>query len=179
MSHAPPPDFLARRILRGRYLFFNRRDVGRSGCRVVCVGWEECHADFSLVREAFEFEAVELLVSGEWEVSQRGRSVRCGAGTLIAYGPRTPMALQAVGPGPHRKYFLDLRGRSANARTLKLCARSPVFFPAGSADVLAGLYEQILSCVQLAEAPRMRLAALLAEVLLERLLVEIPLRQAE
>lgn len=179
MSYVPPPDFLARRILRGRYLFFEQgRSVG-PGCRIVCAGWEECHTDFSLVRGAFEFEAIELLVSGEWVVTQNGQAAHCGAGTVVAYGPRTPVALQAAGPGPHRKYFLDLRGRGAQLRTSDLCVRSPVFLPAGSADVLAGLYEQILSCVHLPEAARMRLANLLAEVLLERLKVETPLRQAE
>ncbi len=163
----PPPEFLASRIKRGRYLFPNMK-AAREGPAVICAGWEECHSDFEIVRPAFPYEAVELLAEGEWKVRSGRRLRHCKPGTLVVYGPGRPLSLRAAGSGPHIKYFIDLAGRRSRdlIKDCGLAKRAVV--PLVASTRLIQLFEQILCCREIPQPASNRTVRALAEALLRR-----------
>ena len=163
----PPPEFLASRIKRGRYLFPNMKPA-REVPAVICAGWEECHSDFEIVRPAFPYEAVELLAGGEWDVRVGRRLRHCKSGTLVVYGPGNPCSIRATGSGPHIKYFMDLAGQRSQSliKECRLAGRSLI--PLGESSRLIQLFEQILDCREIPQPAGNRTVCALAEALLRR-----------
>lgn len=169
-STFPPPGFVAPHIRRGRYIFLERAD--RCPIALVCAGHEECGAHFSVDRPSFRWHALELLMTGSWEVRQAARWVAAGPGTVVSYGPRQAGGIRATGHGPHAKYFVDFRG-SASRRYLQLARVSAGRLRSlGDLGGIADLCEQILSCSALPAPERPRVTAVLLQALLVRLRAE-------
>ncbi len=157
-----PPGFLEARIRSGRYFF---PGPGRSdhGIQVVGAGWEDCLPDFRIDRPHFRYQAIELIDSGDWLVrAGRGPARRVGAGGVFLYGPGSPCTVQAAGPGPHGKYFLDIEGGGAAALLRQAGLRGGMVFGNAGQGSLAALFEQLIACSNLTKRRAEPLSLLLA-----------------
>ncbi len=163
----PPPGFLDSHTRRGRYVFLDR-DMSRRRLDVICAGWEDCSADFEIKRPSFPYPTMELLAGGQWIIGSGKSSRQSGPGTLVLYGPSTPVALCATGPGPHSKYFLVLSGANITAQFQKAGIPAHETILHLQHGMLMDLFEQIISCSSLPEAHKNIVASAIASALILR-----------
>jgi AraC-like DNA-binding protein len=145
----PPEGFLASRIQKGRYVFPPRKSRS-PGVVLVGAGWEECLSDFRIDRASFRYWALEMIDSGEWLVrTQTGISHRLKSGGVFLYGPDSQCAVQAVGNGPHRKYFLDVDGKGCAELLRDAGLNEGIVFSIAGQVSLSALFEQLIDCSNL------------------------------
>jgi AraC-like DNA-binding protein len=164
------PPFLARRVIRGRYMFYpsgNRRPSPR--IRVLCAGFEECSPEYALRRVGFPYAALELIVGGAWDLSSDGGKWRLEPGIIFTYGPATRYSLIARAPRGLRKYFVDFEGQDS-ARALRRAGLEPGFparlsHPRWAQDLI----EQLIDTARMEVLSKEKLGPMLAELLIERL----------
>lgn len=164
---APPPGFLDTHTKRGRHIFLET-NASRHAFGVVCAGWEECHADFQIDRPSFPYLTIELLAAGDWLVGKGKKARRTNPGALVLYGPSSPIALAATGPGPHHKYFLVLSGHQTATHLEQAGIPSRKTLVHVHPGPLMELYEQIISCADLPEDKRKPVATALAKAFVLR-----------
>jgi AraC-like DNA-binding protein len=164
---APPPGFLDSHTKRGRHLFLETTSA-RHAFGVVCAGWEECHADFQINRPSFPYPTIELLAAGDWVLGTGKNAQLTGSGALVLYGPSSPIALAATGPGPHRKYFLVLSGYQTSNHLEQAGIPPHETLVHVHQGPLMELYEQIITCSELPESQRKAVATALAKAFLLR-----------
>jgi len=164
------PPFVARRVIRGRYLFcpsINRRPSPR--IQVLCAGFEECSPDYALRREGFPYAALELIVGGSWDLSSDGGQWRLEPGMIFTYGPGTRYSLIARASRGLRKYFVDFEGQdsgSALRRTgLEPGVPARLAHPRWAQDLI----EQLIDTARMEVRSKEKLGPMLAELLIERL----------
>ncbi len=169
-EHSPIPPFVARRVIRGRYLFSPSVSLRpMPGMRVLCAGFEECSADYTLSREGFPYVALELIAGGEWDLSSDAGQWRLEPGMIFTYGPGIRYSLSARSSRGLRKYFVDLEGPDS-ARALRRAGLDPgiparLAHPRWAQDLI----EQLIDLARMETAVRRRLAPMLACLLIERL----------
>lgn len=176
----PPKGFLASRITKGRYVF-PARNNRRAGVVLVGAGWEECLPDFRIDRASFRYWALEMIDSGDWIVTTRDQvSQRLKCGGVFLYGPDSDCTLQAVGSGPHRKYFLDIDGKDCAALLREAGLSGGMVFSIAGQVSLAALFEQLIACSNLTAPSMESLMVLLAKCIYLRLGAErvAPMRAA-
>lgn len=165
---APPPDFVAAGIRRGRYLFLDA--PRRRGTSLVCAGWEECLPDYAIDRPSFRYRAVEFLAAGAWEIRTGARWEPAAAGTVMTYGPHLRGGIRARGKGPHFKYFADFEGPPVTLTHLPLDRRRSRRIT--HSEAVAGIFEQVIQCAELPAVRRPRVADTLLSGLLARVAAE-------
>jgi len=163
------PVFISRQVKRGDYYFLDRKSPPRSGMSIVCAGREECLNDYLIERSHFHCHAVELIVSGKWQLEMDDCKTEIGPGTLFYYGPKTPYLLRALSPSGLVKYFVDFSGKDASRIFQKagLVGKNPlmVFHTRWLQDI----FDQIIDCAILTEPQARRITPLLADLFLARL----------
>ena len=66
------PAFISRQVVRSRYLFVDLAPPTRTAFAVTCAGREECTPDYRIRRDGFQYHAIELILSGNWELQTGG-----------------------------------------------------------------------------------------------------------
>lgn len=169
-QQSPTPPFVARRVIRGRYLFSpsGKRCPAR-GMRVLCAGFEECSPDYAISREGFPYAALELIAGGEWDLSSDGGQWQLEPGMIFTYGPGIRYSLSARSSRGLRKYFVDLEGRDS-AGALRRSGLDPgiparLAHPRWAQDLI----EQLIDMARMETVTRRRLGPMLVSLLIERL----------
>jgi AraC-like DNA-binding protein len=91
-----------------------------------------------------------MIDSGEWLVrTQTGISHRLKSGGVFLYGPDSQCAVQAVGNGPHRKYFLDIDGKGCADLLREAGLNEGIVFSIAGQVSLSALFEQLIACSNL------------------------------
>ncbi len=166
----PLPPFVARRVIRGRYVFSpSGGRVAPRSIRVVCAGYEECSADYELERENFPYAAVEYISGGMWELASGGRVWKLEPGMIFTYGPGVSYTIRARSRVGLRKYFVDFEGPDV-AGVMRRAGLNP-----GVPERLAhprwlqDLMEQLIDTARLKSPKRQKLGSILAGLILTRL----------
>lgn len=171
-QEAPP--FVARRIIRGRYMF-SPRDGGRrsGGLRVVCAGFEECKADYQLRRPTFPYPALEVIAGGEWELSSEGRRWRLGPGMIFTYGPGVSYTLRALSKRGLRKFFVDFEGAKAAPALRGTGLQPPTPSRLAHPRWLQDLIEQLIDTARMDDPTREGIGNSLAGLIVQRLAADL------
>ena len=76
--------------MESQHFFLNLEPQRRATFEIVCGGVEQVRPDYHIERDDFPFYGIELVASGEGELTLGGASHPLSAGSLFAYGPGTP-----------------------------------------------------------------------------------------
>ncbi len=96
--------------MESQHFFLNLEPQPRAPFEIVCGGVEQVRPDYHIERDDFPFYGVELVASGEGELTLGGHKHPLSAGSLFAYGPGTPHQIRNSTSSGMRKYYLDLYG---------------------------------------------------------------------
>lgn len=113
--HAPTslPLFVSRQVTEARRFFLNLNPDRDASLEVVCGGVERMRPEYRVDRTDFPYFAIELVTEGEGDLILRGKPHSLKAGTIFAYGPRTPHTILNRSNRGMRKYYLDFVGTRA------------------------------------------------------------------
>jgi AraC-like DNA-binding protein len=169
MKNEPPPGFIARNVIRGRYLFLDLRPPANVDFVLACAGWEECSPSYEIQRNEFRYTALEYIASGAWELSTPGGKWNIGPGAIFAHGPGISYSLKAVSKRGLAKYFVDFAGTEAPG----LLAQAG-FKGANPRRIVHGrwlrdILDQLIEAAHMRPAARKRMSQLLTTLLLERI----------
>jgi len=167
------PPFISSQVLRGDYVFLDRKIAPKSGMEVVCAGREECAPDYSIARNQFHYHAVEFIIGGKWHLEMDGRGQEIGPGALFAYGPHTRYLLRAVSRTGLVKYFVDFNGASARQTLRQAGLLGGIPLQAFHTRWLQDIFDQLIDCANISEQSARRIAAMLATLLFARIKEDI------
>ncbi|MGC6424878.1 MAG: AraC family transcriptional regulator [Lentimonas sp.] len=162
-------EFLSRQVVQSRYLFLDLAPESKDPLVLTCAGREDCASDYVLNRDGFDYFAVELVLSGSFELTFESSRHELGPGSIFTYTPGAKFALKALGNEPPVKYFVDFSGSQA-AQELEangLAGREPLFVM--PTRWVQGMYEQILDCSRYPKATAKEMSTLLMRSLLLRI----------
>ena len=105
----PEPGYFSNQIRMARR-FFNPdvMESSRGNYRVVSGGMEICIPGYSVVRDNFNYWALELVSSGRGTLQLNGRSFNLLPGSVYLYGPGIPHQISADRGEAMEKYFIDI-----------------------------------------------------------------------
>lgn len=164
------PPFVARRVIRGRYLFSSsgkRRSTPQM--QVVCAGFEECSPDYMLRRKGFPYAALELIAGGEWKLSSPTGQWRLEPGMIFTYGPGVNYSLHARSARGLRKYFVDFEGRDSEGALRRAGLAPGIPGRLAHPRWVQDLIEQLIDTARMETVGCRRLRSMLAGLLIERL----------
>lgn len=163
------PAFLAERVTRCRYFFFNLDPPSRTGLAITCGGWERCSANYVVRRESFRYFALEYVAEGHGYFTYNGQTTELKPGILFGYAPGSSHLISTSSDQPLLKYFLDFAGSHAGSifRSLPLNEGGIAWIrqPHGIHD----LFQQIVDAGQEPRGLSQRLCSSLFKVLLLRI----------
>lgn len=107
------PDFVSRQVLQARRYFLDLRPDASVELAVVCGGCERVRPDYQVVRNAFPYFCIELVVEGEGEVELDGVRHGLSPGRVFCYGPETRHGIRTDPRRPMLKYYVDFVGGAA------------------------------------------------------------------
>ena len=115
MSDSAPtlPEFVSRQVTEARRFFLNLNPNEKAPLEVVCGGVERMRPEYEVDRMDFPYFAVELVAEGEGVLTMGGEEYPLQAGTVFAYGPRTPHTIRNRAANGMRKYYIDFVGARA------------------------------------------------------------------
>lgn len=169
----PTPPFVARKVLRGTYLFHpTDRRYDSENLGIHCAGLEECSSEYEVAREGFPYVALEIIAGGEWELEFQGKRWTLNPGMVFAYGPGIPYSLRARSSRCLRKYFVDFTGENAlgalHRAGVAVAKPARLAHPRWTQDIV----DQLIDAGRLTVMHRRRITPLLAALLIERLHVD-------
>lgn len=163
------PAFLAERVTRCRYFFFNLDPPPRTALAITCGGWECCSPNYVVRRESFRYFALEYVAEGHGYFTCDGRTTELEPGILFGYAPGSAHLIRTSADQPLLKYFLDFSGSHAGSifRGLPL---NPGFTAwIRQPHVIRDLFQQIVDAGQEPRALSQKLCSSLFDVLLLRI----------
>ncbi|MCK5736618.1 MAG: helix-turn-helix domain-containing protein [Spirochaetaceae bacterium] len=106
---SPEPGYFSNQIRTARR-FFNPDTLktGRENYRVVSGGIEICIPGYKVMRDNFNYWALELVSSGRGTLHLNGRSFNLLPGSVYLYGPGIPHQISADRGEAMEKYFIDV-----------------------------------------------------------------------
>jgi AraC-like DNA-binding protein len=169
MGNQPPPGFIARNVIRGRYLFLDLRPPAKTEFIVTCAGWEECSASYEIQRSEWRFPALEYIVSGTWELSTQAGKWNIGPGAIFVHGPGIPYTLKATSKRGLSKYFVDFAGTQAAGLLGQIGFKGGTPRRIVHGRWLRDLLDQLIEAAHMRPAARKRVSQMLMTLLLERI----------
>jgi AraC-like DNA-binding protein len=100
-------------VLKAQRFYLDVQGLKRPGLTVVCGGCEHCEPDFCIDREDFPYYSIECVARGQGELVLAGKHYSLLAGTVFAYGPKTPHVITTHPKDRLVKYFVDFSGSKA------------------------------------------------------------------
>lgn len=119
-----PPAFVSQQVTAARRFYHNLNPKSSRAFSVVCGGWEECAADYTIDRKTFPYLSVEFVASGRGELVLAGQSYPLQAGTVFTYGPGVSQCIRTSIEEPLGKYFVDFTGKRGRS-LLRTCRLPP------------------------------------------------------
>ena len=133
------PPFVSRQVTETRRFFLNLNPNRKASLEVVCGGVERMRPEYVVDRRDFPYFAVEVVAEGEGVLTINTQQHSLSAGSVFAYGPRTPHTIRNRADNGMRKYYLDFVGtRAAKLLTQSGLRTGPNDF---SAIAVGGLHE--------------------------------------
>lgn len=114
-ASSPLPAFVSQQVTEFRRFFLNLTPDLTAPLEIVCGGVERMRPDYMVDREDFPFFAVELVAEGEGTLTIGGVDHALSAGSVFAYGPKTPHTIRNDADNGMRKYYVDFAGTTAEA----------------------------------------------------------------
>lgn len=105
-----PPEFVSKQVTAARRFYLNLRPRSRRGLTIVCGGWEECAADYSIDRATFPYLGLEFVAAGAGELVLGGKEHPLEPGTVFSYGPGIAQHIRTSREHRLGKYFVDFAG---------------------------------------------------------------------
>jgi AraC-like DNA-binding protein len=166
---AERPSFIADRVARCRYFFFNLDPPPRTALAITCGGWEQCSASYVVRRENFRYFALEYVAEGHGYFTCDGRTTELKPGVLFGYAPGSAHVIGTSPDQPLVKYFLDFAGSHAENVFISLPLND-----GGSAwicqpHVIRDLFQQIVDAGQEPQGFSNKLCSSLFDLLLLRI----------
>lgn len=109
------PPFYSTQVLKAQRFYLDVQALKRPELAVVCGGGEHCEPDFCIDRKDFPYYSIECVARGKGELILAGKKYPLIAGTVFAYGPKTPHVITTHARDRLVKYFVDFSGRQALA----------------------------------------------------------------
>lgn len=152
MIRKPPPDslplFVSRQVSEARRFFLNLNPNGKEAIEVVCGGVERMHPEYVVDRRDFPYFAIEVVAEGEGLLKINGEHHTLSAGSVFAYGPRTPHTIRNLAENGMRKYYLDFVGKQAvtllKAAGLRTGDRQYTAIAVGGLHELTDIFEMLI-----------------------------------
>ncbi len=113
LSPPTPPAFVSQQVTAARRFYLNLKPRPTRDLTVVCGGWEECAADYTIDRATFPFLSVEFVASGRGTLSLAGQTHPLEPGTVFTYGPGISQRISTSPDQRLGKYFVDFTGDRA------------------------------------------------------------------
>lgn len=119
-STSQAPSFLSTQITASSRFHLNLKPHPSAKLAVVCGGWEQVSADYTINRATFAYLSVELVVAGNGTVNLSGKEYPLSSGSVFTYGPGKSHSIRTSSEAPLLKYFVDFSGRDAK-NLMKAC----------------------------------------------------------
>lgn len=168
-QNAELPNFISRRVIRGRYLFLDLTPSKSKKISLTCSGWEDCSPGYEIHRNGFRYWAVEYIAGGSWEFSHEGKKTILCPGTFFTYGPSTVYSLKALSGSGLSKYFIDFSGKDAGRLLAKSGLEPGCFGRLVHRRWLQDLLDQIIDTARLPASTRGELSDMLMNLFLKRI----------
>jgi AraC-like DNA-binding protein len=137
------PEFFSAQVAKARRFYLNLQPPPKR-LTVVCGGLEHCQPDYAIRRDTFPYFSLEYVAQGRGELRLKGKTHALQPGSIFAYGPGIPHAIQGDPASPLVKYFVDFAGLGA-AALLRSTGMAPGqwsrVFPSHS---LANLFDELI-----------------------------------
>lgn len=115
MKQASPPPFFSDAVTTARRFFLDLAPPADVDLAIVCGGYEDCQSEYAIRRETFPYYSIELVCRGQGGLVLAGNPYELGPGSVFAYGPGVPHAIESQGRSRLGKYFVDFVGSEAEA----------------------------------------------------------------
>lgn len=115
MKQASPPPFFSDAVATARRFFLDLAPPDDIDLAVVCGGYEDCRSEYAIRRETFPYYSIELVCRGQGGLVLAGNRCKLVPGSVFAYGPGVPHAIESQGRSRLGKYFVDFVGTEAEA----------------------------------------------------------------
>lgn len=110
------PAFVSQQVEEARRFFLNLNPNRRAALEVVCGGVERMRPEYVVDRNDFAYFAIEYVAEGEGVLTIHGEQHALSAGSVFAYGQRTPHTIVNRSDRSMRKYYVDFVGTQAGRR---------------------------------------------------------------
>ncbi|MEM9079483.1 MAG: AraC family transcriptional regulator [Verrucomicrobiota bacterium] len=169
MTVQPSPDFVSKQVIQSRYSFINLTPSKSDPLSLVCAGQELCNPNFHLKRTSFHYFAIELIISGKWELNVAQSYYELGPGSLFAYSPTTSFTLRSCSQESPVKYFMNFAGSEAQKLLTRANLTPGLPILVLSQDGIRSLLDHILDSSRYPLASAKEMGALLTRLLLLRI----------
>ena len=164
------PAFVSRQVTEARRFFLNLSPDRKAALEVVCGGVERMRPEYVVDRTDFAYFAVELVAEGEGTLTINGSQHLLSAGSVFAYGRRTPHTIVNSSVHGMRKYYVDFVGTRAD-RLLREAGLRPSandyrVLSVGSLHELTNVFEMLIRDASKGGPVVQSIAASLTELLM-------------
>jgi AraC-like DNA-binding protein len=137
------PDFFSLQVREAQRFYLDLAPPSSELIAVLCGGYEQCAADYSIHRQNFPYYSIEFVARGKGTVTLAGQEYPLTIGTVFSYGPGISHDITTHPADPLGKYFVTFTGSKA-LETLEQNGLGPgrigrVFMPAEIQEVLDDL----------------------------------------
>jgi len=110
---ATEPAFVSQQVREARRYYLDLNPRRTDSLVLVCGGVERMRQDYVVERKNFPYYAIEMVSEGEGTLTLGDRTFALSAGSIFAYGPKTPHRIENKSRDGMRKYYVDIAGRNA------------------------------------------------------------------